>query len=72
MRVPRPISAVWGAEILICRQSSCSNAKIVVSGIFAHDQVAPTEGRRAFFPAGGRAIFGPRKSRPEAGDFKKS
>ena len=70
MRVPRSISVVRGTKIATFRKSSFSYAKIDFSGIFAHDQTAPAEGRRVFspgrrpgefrskeFPAGGRDFF---------------
>ena len=81
MRVPRSISVVRGTKIATFRKSSFSHAKIIFSGIFAHDQTAPAEGRRVFFPgwrsggfrskefpAGGREFFWkfPGGSRPGA------
>ena len=70
MRVPRSISVVRGTKIATFRKSSFSYAKIDFSGIFAHDQTAPAEGRRVFspgrrprefrskdFPAGGRKFL---------------
>ena len=50
MRVPRSISVVRGTTIATFRKSSFFKAKIDFSGIFAHDQTAPAEGRRVFFP----------------------
>ena len=81
MRVPRSISVVRGTKITFFRNSSFFYAEVDFSGIFAHDQTAPAEGRRVFFPgrrpgefrskefpAGGREFFWkfPGGSRPGA------
>ena len=69
MRVPRSISVVRGTKNAIFQKSSLFYAKVDFSGIFAHGQTAPAEGRRVFspgrrpkefrskeFPAGGREL----------------